>query len=73
MTDTIRELAFDLNANGVKRGKDYKGYKVFEPVYNKECFIGLPYVILVKDNKARISTAEESLDYLDFVNAHRDE
>ena len=31
--------------------------------------IGLPFVVLVKNGGARISTADESLDYLDFENA----
>ena len=73
MNDSIRELAFDLNAEEVKRGKDFKSYKVFEPVYKKNVKIGLPYVIFVKDNNARICTDEEALDYLDFVSEHRGE
>ena len=73
MNDNIRELAFDLNAEEVKRGKDFKGYKVFEPVYKNNVKIGLPYVIFVKDNKARICTDEEALDYIDFISEHKGE
>ena len=73
MNDNIRELAIDLNAEEVKRGKDFKGYKVFEPVYKKNVKIGLPYVIFVKDDKARICTDEEALDYLDFIIEHKGE
>ena len=67
--DIIQELAFDLKASSVKRGKDWNGYKVFVPVYRKRCIIGLPYVILVKGDEARISTEEESFAYLDFENS----
>ena len=67
MNDNIRELAYDLHASSVKRGKDWNGYKVFEPIYTKECYIGLPYVILVKDDKARICTDKECFEYMDFV------
>ena len=69
MNDNIRELAYDLNASDVKQGKNWKGYQVYEPIYKKQCFIGLPYVILVKDGKARISTDKESLEYEDFINS----
>lgn len=72
MTDEINKLITELNADDIKCGKDYNGYKVFEPVYNKKCIIGFPYVIFVKNNEARICTAEESLEYLDFVNKQID-
>ena len=36
-------------------------HKYDEPVY-----IGLPLVILAKDDEVRISTDEESLEYLDY-------
>ena len=70
ISNEIKELARELKADGIKKGKNYKGYTVYEPVYNKECFIGLPLVIFVKDNKARICTNEESLAYLDFINGN---
>lgn len=66
MSDKVRELAKELQADGVKRGKFYKGYTVYEPVYNKPIKIGLPYVIFEKAGEVRLSTPEESFDYLDF-------
>lgn len=70
MNEKIRELAYELGAKEVKRGKDWKGYKVFKPVYKGNPIIGYPYVILVKDNKARICEPNESLEYLDYELDH---
>lgn len=49
--------------------KPWKGYQVYAPYFYKTApIIGLPYVVLVKDGMARLSTDEESLEYLNFVN-----
>ena len=49
--------------------KPWKEYKVYKPYFKKTApIIGLPYVVLVEDGKARLSTDEESLEYLNFVN-----
>ena len=64
----ILELIEELNAKTYSRGENWKGYEVYVPVYEKEMYMGLPYVVLVKDGEARISTPEESLEYLDFAN-----
>lgn len=66
MREKIREYAHYLHADGVKRGIDYKGYKVYVPVYEKEVKIGLPYVIFEKNRKIRLSTITEAFDYLDY-------
>ena len=66
MNEKIKKLADELGTNEVKQGKDWKGYKVFKPIYKYNPIIGYPYVILVKDNKARICDPEESLEYLDY-------
>ena len=54
----------DLFADSVRQGIDYKDYKVYIPVYKKFCISGLPYVILEKKGELRISTPDESEDYL---------
>lgn len=65
----IKALVEELYpAEGVERGIDWKGYKVYEPIYDKNLYIGYPYVILVKGEKARICTVKESLEYLNYKN-----
>lgn len=66
MNEKVVELAGELGAHEVKQGKDWKGYKVFKPIYKENPIIGYPYVILAKDNKARICDPEESLEYFDY-------
>lgn len=44
--------------------KKWKGYDIYEPFLRDNetvSYIGLPYVILVKDNSIRMSTADEAL------------
>lgn len=62
----IINLARDLNADSVTVGKSWKGYNVYKPEYKAEAIVGLPYVILEKDGKARVSTEKEAFEYLDF-------
>lgn len=66
MKEEILSLAEELNADGVKQGKSWKGYEVFIPQYKKGSCVGFPYVILVKDGNARICTEKESTEYLHF-------
>lgn len=65
MEETVKELIAQLGAKQYKKGKEFKGYEVYVPVYAKMAYIGLPLVVLVKGNEARISTGDEALDYLD--------
>ena len=65
----LEELRIELAAQKFERGKNWKGYEVYIPLYSKPVYIGLPLIVLVKNGGARISTADESLDYLDFENA----
>lgn len=65
----LEELRVELSAQKLKRGINWKGYEVYIPQYSKNVYIGLPLVVLVKNGEARISTSDESLDYLDFENA----
>ena len=39
---------------------------MYEPVYDAPVYIGLPLVILAKGDEVRISTDEESREYLDY-------
>ena len=63
----IKELIEQLHADSYKQGEDYKGYKVFVPVYNREVTLGLPLVVLANDKEVRISTPEESIEYLNSL------
>jgi len=49
-----------------KRRKTWNGYDVYEPIYRKGVisYIGLPLVILVKENEIRLSTPQESFELL---------
>lgn len=62
----IKRLACkELAGDGVERTNHWNGYEVWKPIYNEPVFISYcPFVILVKDGKARISTHEESFAYL---------
>lgn len=62
----IQSFMEELNTSKYKKGRPWKGYEVYEPVYDEDVCIGLPYVILAKDDKVRISTDDEALDYLAF-------
>ncbi len=60
----IEEIARKkLLGEGVERLGEWNGYEVWEPKYSQVVFLGYPFVIFVKDGKARISTPEESLEY----------
>ncbi|MBR7160264.1 MAG: hypothetical protein IKD20_04420 [Clostridia bacterium] len=66
MEEKILEFVEYLQADSYKEGISWKGFKVYIPEYKNNPVIGLPYVILVKDEEVRLSTPEESLDYLDY-------
>ena len=68
MNNKSKELLIELGAYKAKKGKDWNGYKVFIPLYRGNPIIGLPLVILQKGDDARISTNQESFEYLDFAN-----
>ena len=67
---TIKDCLKELDCTKCKKIGEWKGYTVYEPDTSKKgTFIGLPLVILEKDGNARISTDEESLEYLSFANS----
>lgn len=45
----------------------WKGYDVYEPIFDGEDdrYVGLPYVILVKGDEIRLSTPKEAFDFID--------
>ena len=62
--EEIQALIEDLGAKDYKEGVSWKGYKVYIPQYKGNPCIGLPYVVLAKENEARISTPKGSEEYL---------
>lgn len=48
------------------QGKNFKGFNVFIPEFKKNIIIGYPYVIFAKNGIARLSTNEESIEYLNY-------
>lgn len=66
MKRRIKELVKELGAKRCKKGLVWKGYQVYELVDKGNPCIGHPYVILQKVGETRISTEEESLEYLNY-------
>ena len=65
-TKNIKLAIRALGANRYKKVKPWKGYEVYKPVYTEFAFRGHPYVVLVKGDRVRLSTPEESIEYLGF-------
>lgn len=65
--DLINKLQGLTFAEDFKRGKKWKGYNVYEPIYKEEYTGGFPKIVLEKDGEARISTHEECFAYMDFI------
>ena len=53
-------------AIGFKKGVSWKGYDVIIPEYEESVIVGPPVVILLKADEVRISTYDESLEYLNY-------
>lgn len=69
VTEEVKDMLEVMEQYHVRWKKDipWKGYEVYSPVFTgKAPIIGLPYVVLVKEGKARLSTGEESLEYLNI-------
>lgn len=64
--EKIENFMEELNADSYRKGEDWNGNEVYVPEYSQPVYIGLPYVVLVKEKNVRLSTEEESLDYLSY-------
>jgi hypothetical protein len=67
MLNKINKFAEKNGYDGAKEtGFTWNGYSVYDPYFSGSgvAFTGYPYVILVKDEKIRMSTKEESLKIL---------
>lgn len=55
---------------GVKKGKDWNGYEVYDPILKRKwryAKIGHPCFIFVKGEEARFGTYEENMEYYHFI------
>ena len=54
---------------------EWRGYDVYEPIHDTEetTYTGLPYVILVKGDEIRMSTEEETFQYMDEMEVDEDD
>jgi len=45
----------------------WRGYDIYEPIYSKDevSYIGLPLMIMVKEDEIRMSTDDEALQQID--------
>ena len=71
MTNKIMELTKAHLADTVAYAGKWKGYDVYNLIYNKPVCLGLPCVILVRGEEVRTSTVEEAFDYMDDTMAAR--
>lgn len=66
MNERAKELIKELGAKKAKKGVAWKNYEVFIPVYASSVTIGLPLVVFQNGVEARVSSADEALEYLDY-------
>ena len=64
--EKIDDLFSETPADYYHKGYDWNGYEVYELEFDKKSCVGLPLVILVKGEEVRLSTPDESLEYLDY-------
>lgn len=50
----------------------WNGYTVYDSILPQRAIIGPPHIILIKDNKARLSTVEEAFAYYDYLESVND-
>ena len=65
--DDIVKFAKEQGYDNVKQLADWNGYEVYEPFLNAKALsiVGLPLLILVKENIIRMSTCEEAFEQMD--------
>jgi hypothetical protein len=68
--DQILKFAIDQEYDDIKYIGKWKEYEVYEPLFDYEgiSYVGLPLIILVKDDTIRMSTPDEAFEYLDDTN-----
>ncbi|MCD8307598.1 MAG: hypothetical protein LUD51_05180 [Clostridia bacterium] len=69
----LKNIIHEMSAKGYRRGYDWKGYEVYEPVYAKPMYIGGPLVIFVKGNKVWLAPHDEGEEYIHYSILKADE
>lgn len=64
-----RAYAKSVGYDGVEYLGTYQDKEVFNPTYDRDdtAFVGAPLVIFVENGEARMSTADEAFEYLDYT------
>lgn len=63
----LREYKVMLMADAFVKGKEWRGYTVYMPVYKKEKDVGLPRVVLERNGVFRESSYQECFEYMTFI------
>lgn len=68
INEEIYDFAEEQGYETVREGKPWNGYNVYIPGFKGKgvAYVGYPLVILEKNGEIRMSTVEESFEYLDF-------
>jgi len=65
----VKEFAkkngYDEKDVSLKFFGSWKGYDVYEIIYNQLSYVGYPYIILVEGKSIRLSTEDEAMQFLD--------
>ncbi len=70
MTDKTREaikgMMAELGASRYKKSKPWNGYEVYEPMYDGRIVYttGISNFVFVKGDEVRLSTIDETIEYL---------
>ena len=77
MTDKTREaikgMMAGLGASRYKKAKPWKGYEVYEPVYQERVCIGLPIFVFVTGDDVRFPSTKEAIEYIKFIAPEEEE
>lgn len=58
------EYAKSKGYNDIRKLESWKGYEIYEPILYEDAIIGIPFVIMVKGNNIRMSTINETFEYM---------
>lgn len=73
--EEVKKIINDkLGFPSFRKGKNWKGYKVYIPEGNGNDvrYIGLPIIVLCKKDRVRLCTGKEAREYLDFESGNAD-
>lgn len=66
--DSVLKYAKSIGYKKILHRTEWEGMSVYELILeNVDVFVGIPQFILVKENKFRIASVDESYKILDFI------